>query len=259
MQSIIYSVENRVATIALNRPDRLNTFRQQEYELLEQLLQRFAGDDDAAVLILTASGPAFSAGQDLNELATDRALDADHQASQLARLQQLTRLLAGTAKPKIAALNGFAVGVGLELALACDFRLAVPDAYFMFAEAQRGLFQTNGVLYYLPRLIGLARAKEMLLTGDKFSTDYALEAGLIQGVSATDSLLADARRLAGRLRDNSPLSIRLIQDALDKTYGATLEEMLELEVRGNKEVFASRDFIEGVTAFLNKREPSYQT
>lgn len=256
---MIYSIENRIATIRLDRADQLNTFREQDYEQLECLLQRFTGGDDASVLILTAAGKAFSAGQDLNELASDKALDQDHQASQLARLQNLTRLLASTTKPTIAALNGFAVGVGLELALACDFRLATPDAYFMFAEAQRGLFQTNGVLYFLPRLIGLARAKEMLLTGSKYSADYALNAGLIHTISSSDSLLSDAQGLATRLRDNSPLSIRLIQQALEATYGASLEQMLEIEVRGNKEVFASQDFMEGVRSFLDKRSPVYRT
>ncbi len=254
---MIYSVDNRIATITLDRPDQLNTFREQDYATLENLLQRFIDDDAAAVLILTATGKAFSAGQDLNELTGDKAFDTTHQATQLARLQNLTRLLAGTNKPTITALNGFAVGVGLELALASDFRLATSNAYFMFAEAQRGLFQTNGVLYFLPRLIGLARAKEMLLTGDKYSADYALSAGLIHRISADDALLADARALAERLRDNSPLSIQLIQHALAATYDTSLEEMLELEVAGNLEVFASTDFIEGVQSFLQKRDPAY--
>ena len=257
MESMLYNTKGAVATIVLNRPEHLNAFRQREYDLLTQYLTDFEQDPALSVLVLTGTGRAFSAGQDLKELESDSNLGREELEARLEKIQQLTRLLVNSNKTSIASINGLAVGIALELALACDFRLASKDAYFMFAEARRGLFQTNGVLYLLPRLIGLAKAKEMLLTGDRFECAYALQCGLVNAAHDDKHLASETMELARQLSENSPVSLQLIQDALRNTYECSLEEMMEIEIQGNLEILASQDFEEGLRSFHEKRSADF--
>lgn len=255
--SILYSENGTVGTLTFNRPDALNTFRAQDYIRLQTILEAVAVARHVRVLVITGKGKAFSAGQDLSELNMDTIADPSYQKEQLHRLQSLTRLVASLRIPTVAAFNGFAVGFGLELALACDFRIATHDCYFMFPEAARGLLHTNGVLWLLPRLIGLAASKEMLLSGSKFSAQYALEKGLISAVYTNRELVNETEQLAKRLGNNSPKSIGMTKDVLAKTYDATFEEVLNMEVSGFLDIIQTVDFKEGVASFLEKRAPKF--
>lgn len=256
-QSILYTESNDVGVICLNRPEQLNTFRREDYEtLLAQIAQ--VRDSSVRALVITGNGRAFSAGQDLGELKEDTIADVAGQDEILATLQNITLSLIGLDIPTIVAFNGFAVGAGLEMSLACDFRIATPESYFMFAEAKRGLFPTNGVLWLLPRLVGLAHAREMLLTGRKFDAEYALRVGLVNEVTPAASLHARAMELAGELADNAQATVAGIKTLLRATFDVSLSEMMAREVEFNRDITGSADFNEGVNAFLQKRKPNFR-
>lgn len=256
-KAILYVEVNDVGVISLNRPEQLNTFRREDYEAL--LVQLAAvRTSSARALVITATGRAFSAGQDLGELDADKLVDGAEQAAILGMLQDITASLVALDIPTIAAFNGFAVGAGLEMALACDFRIAAGESYFMFAEAKRGLFPTNGVLWLLPRLIGLAHAREMLLTGRKFDAEYALRVGLLNEVVPAAELSPRALALASELAENAPSTIAGVKALLRSTFDVSLEDMLKREIEYNRAITGGRDFAEGVSAFLQKRKPNFR-
>ncbi|MGD9080077.1 MAG: enoyl-CoA hydratase-related protein, partial [Desulfobacterales bacterium] len=154
--------------------------------------------------------------------------------------------------------NGLAVGIGAEFALACDIRMASEQAYFGFPEVKRALFFTNGVMYFLPKLVGLGRAKDWLLTGEKISARDALEAGLVTAVLPADKLMPSVFGKSNIIAANAPLSIRLTKEAFEQTNEMDLESILKLEEDSVVACHASEDFFEGARAFIEKRDPVYK-
>jgi len=256
-EAIQYSENAGIGVITLCRPAQLNTFRQRDYLTMIGLLEQVSASTTLRALVVTAKGRAFSAGQDLSELDPHNLPTPERQAELLGRIQEITRTLIGSDVPTIAAFNGFAVGVGLEIAVACDFRIATPEAYFMFAEARRGLFPTNGVLWLLPRLIGVTKAKEMLLSAGKFDAQYGLNCGFLTEIAPRDQLHQRAMAMAESLAANSRETIRGIKALLRRTYDVSLEEMMDEEVRLNLEVMNTKDFAEGVSSFFEKRPATF--
>lgn len=256
-QEIGLEESDGIGVICFARPDRLNTFRHEDYVRLLELLDEVAASKTMRALIITANGRAFSAGQDLNQLEGDAKPKPEEELVYLKRFQDITRKVIGLNIPTITAFNGFAVGVGLEIAIACDFRIAVPDAYFMFAEARRGLFPTNGVLWLLPRLIGPAFAKEMLLFGSKFDTNYALRSGLISEIVSPEALMKRAHEMAMELANNAGDTVEGIKVLLRQSFDLTLEEMMDKEIEYNVKVMNGDDFAEGINSFLEKRSPVF--
>ena len=254
-----YSKNNGIAVATLNRPDSLNAFRQQTFTDLNAVLEDVRTDEAMRVLILTGNGRAFSAGADLKELgASILTSSLEDQRKNLEMYQSLTRTMLALPKTIVCAVNGLAVGVGVEIALASDIRIASSDASFTFAEAKRGLFQTNGVMFLLPRLIGAGRAAHIMLTGERVLADRALEYGMVTQVVEPDHLENVALELARTIAANAPISVRLVKQVLQQSLEGTLEQSLELETAGMLECLASQDLIEGTTAFIEKRIPVYQ-
>jgi enoyl-CoA hydratase/carnithine racemase len=258
--SILYHKQDGVARVTLNRPNVLNAFRGAMFTRLTEILADVRDDAAVRVLVITGNGRAFSAGIDLEEQAQlfGGAIDDAMARAALDSLQAITLQMIDLPKPIIAAINGLAVGVGAELAIASDIRLAAQDAYFMFAEVKRGLFETNGVMYFLPRLVGMGRAVEMLITGDKIPASEALAAGLVTRVYANDDLLPNALALAERIAANAPISVRLVKQIMARTYDHDLNGVMRLEVEGMLQCLHSDDFQEGVHSFLEKRAPNYK-
>ena len=151
-----------------------------------------------------------------------------------------------------------AVGVGAEIAIASDIRIAAESAYFQFAEVKRGIFETNGVMHRLPRLIGMGRAAHVMMTGERISAQSAYEMGLVTKVTSAESILQEGMNIAHTLAANAPISVRLVKEVLQKSYDLDLEAVMQLETEGTLECFASEDMREGVKAFLEKRAPVYK-
>lgn len=257
---LLYEQLGAVAKITFNRPDTLNAFKIAMFHELRALLERIAADDSVRVVVLTGAGRAFSAGIDLDEqshLFEDQIRLKPAQES-LMLMQSVTQQMVDLPLPIIAAINGVAVGVGAELAIASDIRIASDNAYFMFAEVKRGIFETNGVMYFLPRLVGYGRAVEWMLTGDRISAEQALSAGLVTHVKPDGDLLPFVLEMAQNIAENAPIPVRLVKQVAQRSYDLDLAAVMQLEIAGTLECVISEDFKEGVRAFIEKRPPNYK-
>lgn len=259
LNDILYEKGDGIAIATFNRPRRLNAFRQSTLLDLINILEDLQSDDSLRVLIMTGTGRAFCAGEDLKELEIN--LDTPQSLRQLRDyvelLQDITRRMVNHPKVIIAAINGIAVGGGAEFAVACDIRIASETATLAFVEAKRALFPTNGVLYLLPRLIGQGRAMDMLLTGNVVTASEMLEIGLVSQVTAEDKLIEKTTEMARAIRDNAPVTLRLIKQALRQSYEVGLEAVMQLEIDGCMQCLASEDQREGLRSFLEKRPAVY--
>ena len=260
MTDILYETKDQIAIITFNRPEVLNVFRRSMFQTLLDLFEKIEKDDSIRVILLMGAGRAFSAGIDLDEVSHlfDGTMTMEQARAELNEMQELTRRMVNLPKPIISAINGVAVGVGAEVAIASDIRIASQMASFEFAEVKRGLFETNGVMHRLPRLIGMGRAAQVMLTGERISARSAMDMGLITRVLPTEMLMREALEIARSLAANAPISMRLVKQVLHKSYDLDLESVMALETEGTLECIASEDLKEGVTAFLEKRAPMYK-
>ncbi len=260
LNDILYKKIDGLAVITLNRPEMLNAFRNQTMQEFLDVLDDAAKDDGIRVIMITGNGRAFSAGVDLEEvkLMLDGDISVRNARSDLKRYQNVTRKMLSLPKPILAVLNGLAVGVGAEIALASDIRIASETAYFSFAEVKRALFETNGVMYFLPRLVGLGRAAAMLLTGDTVPAPDALQCGLVTAVFPPEILWEKSLEMAMRIAANAPISVRLVKQVLQRTYDLDIEAIMLLEEDGMLACLASDDLRESTNAFSEKRLPNYQ-
>jgi len=260
LNDILYEKKESIAVATFNRPAVLNAFRQATLREFISILDDVKADDMVRVLVITGKGRAFSAGIDLKEMAypSSDSLLLKQAYDELQAIQDVTRRMVQLPKIIIAAVNGIAVGIGVETALASDIRLAADKATFAFTEVKRALSETNGVMYILPRLVGQGRAMQMLLTGEMVLAQDALSAGLVTRVVAQDQLMEYAMDMAHTIAANAPLSVRLVKKTMQRTYDLDLEAVMQLEVDGMIQCFRSEDLVEGFNAFLEKRSPVYK-
>ena len=262
MQTLQYETSGQVGVLTLNRPEALNAMTREMVLRLEDLLADIERRGDVRVLLITGAGRAFCAGIDLKEARDDvqdgRPAEGRSDAEDSAEsLQRLTRLLMRLPLPTIAALNGLAVGMGSELAVACDIRLASTDAYLWFSEARRGLFQSNGVMYLLPRLVGHSRSIEWMMSTRKIPSQELLDSGLVAKLLPAERFRAAAIDYAASVARNSPLSLRLLKQVSQQAHAATFDEVLRLEVDGMKQTMHSEYAREGLAAFVQNRDPEF--
>ncbi len=244
-----------VATITLDRPERYNALGMHIIGELQEALEEIEGSGEVRVMILTGAGDkAFCSGADLKERA---GMDTDerwaHNRSMVALAENLARLQV----PTIAALNGLAFGGGLEISLACDFRLAAEGARFALPEVGLGIIPGAGGTQRLPRLVGPTRAKELIFTGRRINAARALEIGLVSEVVPANSLTEAARALAGEIAANSPLALAYAKAAVDLASEATLEQGLRYETAAIRATLASEDYQIGLKAFAQKTSPEF--
>jgi enoyl-CoA hydratase/carnithine racemase len=247
--SIKSSADSGVLTITLNRPDKLNAMRRQDFERLAELIQGFAEDDTQKVLILTGNGRGFCAGEDLHEFLEPGETDLEKVRTRVNCLQRITEVLLALDKPTIAAVNGPAVGFGFEVTLACDLRIASEDAYFWFSEVKRGLLPTNGAFFLLPRLIGLSHTARMMLTAEKVPAQQALEFGIISAITTPEELIQKAQTLALGMLDNSTSATAMIKEILRQSFDRPINEIMEMEVQGTLKLAAQGEVLKGAQAF----------
>jgi 2-(1,2-epoxy-1,2-dihydrophenyl)acetyl-CoA isomerase len=244
-----------VATITLNRPDALNALTVPMKQELLAALRRLEADPAARALILTGSGRAFCAGQDLRERLQPDAAPLGVEVRE--RYNPIIRLMRSMAKPIVGAINGVAAGAGASLAMACDLRIASDAASFALAFGRVGLVPDSGATWFLPRLVGATRAAELALLNDPVSAADALRLGLVGRVVAPEELLAEAEAVAGRLAAGAPRAIELTKRALNTAWERDLESALEYEADLQDTAGRTKDHAEGLAAFLEKRAPRF--
>ena len=261
-ETILYEVSDRVLTITLNRPDRLNAFNEQMRVEMTDALDRADADDDIRAIIVTGAGRGFCAGADLGKGAATFNYD-DRPAQEEWKRDGgglLTLRLFDVNKPLIAAVNGPAVGIGVTMQLPMDIRIASESARFGFVFARRGIVPEACSTWFLPRIVGISKALEWAYSGRVFSAQEALEGGLVSKVVPDDELLPAARAIALEIAQNtSALSVTLIRHMMWKLLGADHPmEAHKLDSRGVQSLGRGPDAAEGVSSFLEKRAPEFR-
>jgi len=260
-ESIIYEKEDRVATITLNQPERLNAIGRTMQDELGKALEEANTDDEVRVLIITGAGRGFCSGADLTMLGDAASEVSRHMVAKspaAGGIRSFTLQLQNFEKPSIAAVNGPAIGAGLSLALACDIRIASDRARFSQIFIKRGLVPDSGSTHFLPRAVGLARACEMVFTGDILDAEQAKEYGLVSRVVPHDELMREVRELAAKIAAGPPIAMKLAKQALYRGATTDLASALEFEGYMQGICFGTEDFREGIAAFLEKREPEFK-
>ncbi len=253
--AVNYEVSDRIATITLDRPKALNAFDREQYAAFAEFCARFRDDDQAWVAIITGAGDrAFSAGADLRDM-----IPALMDEPSKERFELPPSIMRGMyiAKPLIAAINGYAFGGGLEVALACDLRIAASGAQMGQPEVGLGLLPGWGGTQRLPRLLGESRAMEIMLTGDPITAERALEIGLVHRVVDGGELLSEARAMAERICRNGPLAVRACKSAAVRGMQTSLDEGLRIEQLYFERLAYTDDMREGVAAFNERRAAQF--
>lgn len=255
-ETILYEMKNGIAEIRLNRPHRLNAVTQTLYDELNNALGVAEADRDARVVLLTGEGRAFCVGADLKEHKTGRT--AFDRRQYLQGEQIVCKRLMLLSKPVIAAVNGFALGAGAEVAMASDFILMAESAQIGLPEVSIGNYLGGGVTYLLPRLVGLAKARELVFLGERIKGEEAVRIGLANRVFPDDGFLDAAREFAQRIASKAPFSMQLAKEHLNMAAERTLDAALTAELEGMMFVGTTRDWQEGIDAFAEKRTPVFK-
>jgi enoyl-CoA hydratase/carnithine racemase len=261
-QDIIYYMQDHVLTITLNRPEVRNALSMNSYGELERTLDQANEDPDVRAVIITGAGKAFCSGDDVKQVM----LDPEQQERRRERAKRQVRAAPTPAaarlmmmdKPLIAAVNGAAVGWGMDLTLMCDIRIASEQARFGEIFVLRGLIPDIGGVYCLPLIVGVSKAYELLYTGDVIDAQEALKIGLVSRVVPAENLMAEASALARRIADNPPLAVSRIKEAVRRGLGHDLSALGEYVTSSLGVLFNTEDHKEGATAFLEKRKPVFK-
>ena len=256
-ETILYAVEQGVARLTLNRPDKLNSFNVAMHQEVRQALGRVVSDG-SRVLVLSGAGRGFCAGQDLG----DRAVSPGGQGVDLGEsiekfYKPLVLALRNLPMPVIAAVNGVAAGAGANIALACDLVIAARSASFIQSFSKLGLVPDSGGTWFLPRLVGNARALGLALLGDKLSAEQAAQWGLIWRCVDDGELKATTDSLAAHLAQAPTLGLARTKQAIYEAWQRSLEQQLDQERDLQRELGRSHDYAEGVAAFTQKRTPTF--
>ncbi|MGC4058162.1 MAG: enoyl-CoA hydratase-related protein [Chitinophagaceae bacterium] len=256
MEVILYSVKNGVAHIVLNRPEKYNSFNLEMALALQKRLDEAEKDNAVRCILLSGSGKAFCAGQDLGESADPSQLDFEQILKE--RYNPIVLKIRNMEKPVVCGVNGVAAGAGANLALAGDIVIAKESAAFIQAFINIGLIPDCGGTFMLPRLVGAARAMALCVTGEKVSAADAAGMGMISRAVSDERFEEECTAMAERLASLPTRGIALTKKLLNESFSNTLEQQLEQEMRLQVEAGKTNDFKEGVSAFMQKRKPAFQ-
>ncbi len=255
--SILLSIKNQVATITLNRPEVFNSFNREMALLFQKALDKCEADEAVRAIVITGSGKAFCAGQDLKEVTTPqlnpgfkKILD-EHYNPIISRIRKIN-------KPVIAAVNGVAAGAGANIALACDVVLASEKASFIQAFSKIGLVPDSGGTFFLPRLIGFQKTSALMMTGEKVSAENAEKMGMIYRVIPLEEFDNQITQFAEKMANMPTQALGYIKEMLNASMGNSLQEQLKMESKLQIMSAQSEDYQEGVNAFVEKRKPNFK-
>ena len=256
MSSILFEIKNNIAFITFNRPDKLNSFNREMALLLQNKLDESASLHEIRCIYITGKGKGFCAGQDLAEIVapdapTMQQILGEHYNPIITRLRNIP-------KPVLAAVNGVAAGAGANIALACDIVVATQSSSFIQAFSKIGLIPDSGGTYFLPRLIGFQKASALMMLGDKISASDALQMGMIYKIFADDLFEEESKKIAYQLAQMPTKALGYIKYALNNSATNNLKEQLQLEDEYQQKAASTKDFKEGVQAFLEKRNPIFK-
>ncbi|MGV3489585.1 MAG: enoyl-CoA hydratase-related protein [Tuberibacillus sp.] len=251
MDPILYEKKNHIAYITLNRPEVLNCFNYETLKQLGDVVENIHTDKEVRAVIITGAGEkAFSAGADLKER---RTLNEQEVRRNVKKIGDVFEQIADLPQPVIAAINGYAFGGGFELALACDFRIAVKDAKMGLTETSMAIIPGAGGTQRLPRLIGEARALELILTAKRLSADEAYQYGILNRVVESDQLLSVCEELAASIMKNGPIAVQQAKFAVKKGMNVDLKTGLNIESKAYEVTIPTKDRVEALNAFNEKR------
>jgi len=250
-----FEVKDRIAFITINRPDKLNALSDAVVGELARAVDEIITRGDIGGVLITGAGKAFVAGADIGELAKQDPFQAKNRSL---RGQDTFRRLETCGKPVVAAVNGFALGGGCELAMACHLRIVSEKAKFGQPEVKLGICPGYGGTQRLPRLVGKGRALDLILSGRMIGAEEALQMGLANRVVPPDHLMEEAERVLREIMAMGPLAVQLSFEAVDRGLDQSLDEGLLLEANNFALLAATQDMQEGMNAFLEKREPAFK-
>jgi enoyl-CoA hydratase len=255
-QTLLYEKKDGIGTVTLNRPEALNALNSTVFSELYELFQEIEHDGEVRVVIITGSGPkAFVAGSDITEMAPLSSVEIN---SFVEKVRRASDKIYNLSKPVIAAVNGYALGGGCELAMCCDLRICSEKARFGQPEINLAVIPGGGGTQRLTRLIGMTRAKEFLFTGDMIDAPTALNLGLVNKVVPPESLMNEAKEMAQKLMTKSGRILSLIKTAVNSGVNMSLPDALDLEAQCFALCFATEDQKEGMKAFMEKREAVFK-
>lgn len=256
LKNVTVEKENNIGIVSINRPNALNALNSETLSDIRTAVKSFADDSEVGVVIITGAGDkAFVAGADIKEMKDMTPLEA---RNFMHFGQGVFNDVENLPKPTIAAVNGFALGGGCELALSCDMILASEKAKFGLPEVTLGIHPGFGGTQRLPRLVGAAKAKELIFTGEMIDAEEAKSIGLVNKVVPQDKLMDEAKDLAKKILKNGLIAIRLVKSAINAGLNVPLEKGLAYEAETQGLAFATEDKNEGLTAFMEKRKPNFK-
>lgn len=256
---ILLENRERVTTLTLNRPDKHNAFAGRMREEIREAVENFSADSESRVLVITGAGKAFCSGGDVNEFVSGETQALSQVISNVRHTMCRTVLAISTVeKPVIAAVNGVAAGGGCNLALSCDIRIASERARFGQVFTRIGAHPDWGGIYFLPRLVGYAKAAELIWSGEIIDAQEALRLGMVNRLVPHDDLMSTTYQLATRIANNAPLPIAFSKRGLQKSFQWDLATALDYEAYVLEVLRESEDMMEGFRAFLEKREPQFK-
>ncbi len=257
MSSITSKIENKIATLTLNRPEVFNSFNREMALLLQSELDFYEKNPEVRAIIITGSGKAFCAGQDLKEVTSPelnpgfKKILEEHYNPIISRIRNIE-------KPIIGAINGVAAGAGANIALACDVVIASENASFIQAFSKIGLVPDSAGTFFLPRLIGFQKASALMMLGDKVSAEEAEKLGMVYKVVSAENFSEEVNTIANTLANMPTKALGFTKRLLNNSLQNSLEEQLNLESKLQIESAQSEDYAEGVEAFVNKRKPNFK-
>jgi enoyl-CoA hydratase len=256
LKNIVFEKEDNIALVIINRPKALNALNTEVLKELDAVIDVLESDDEIRSVILKGSGDkAFIAGADIAEMKDL----TEEQGREFGKLgNKIFRRLEKLDKPVIAAISGFALGGGCELALACDIRIASDKAKFAQPEAGLGITPGFGGTQRLSRVVGAAKAKELIYTGEMIKAEEAYRIGLVNKVVPLEALLEEAKAMAKKIAANAPIALKLCKDAIDRGTQVDIDKAIEIEVEDFAKCFSTEDQKEGMSAFLERREKHFK-